>query len=87
MLVTSCGLLPKQSNRSDITGDNASVVQHYVSGMSSEQLIALMIVTLGLGFALNIALRYAIKRYGIILGLIYYGAGLVLVSLLTWLVI
>ena len=83
LMLLGCSTLlsPQQQNESNFNGDNAKVVQNYLSGITNEQLIigaiVLAVLCIALGVMLNIAIRYMINKYGKLFGLIYVFAGFV----------
>lgn len=81
------GLSPVQeqslNTKMNILGSGANVTQNYFqsqSTMTLEQLITLALyiscINIALGFLLNIAIRYLVNRYGMMLGMIYLLIGL-----------
>ena len=64
------------------TGDNSSVVYNFFQSQytfSNSQLIiigvCIAVLSIAVGLLLNIAIRYLVSRYGMLMGLMYLGIG------------
>jgi hypothetical protein len=82
LMLLGCSLLsPQQDNKSNFNGDNANVVQNYLSGITNEQLIigaiVLAVLCIACGLMLGMTIQYLIKKYGMLFGLIYLLSGFV----------